>query len=421
KQIFKRDKPHCNIGTIGHVDHGKTTLTSAITKVLARKSLAKEKKFDDIDNTPEEKSRGITIRFSIVEYATEARHYSHTDCPGHADYIKAMITGTSQMDGAILVVAATDGVMPQTREHLILAKQIGIKHLVVYINKVDAADSEMSELVEMETRELMTEMGYNGEDVPVILGSALSTLNDTNEEIGIHSIEALLQAIDSHIPTPVRELDKPYMMPIEQVYSIVGRGTVVSGRLGRGVMKKGSDVEVLGFGKKVKSTVTAIEMFHKTLDEAQAGDKCGCLLRGLKKGDVQRGMVLSKPGALSIHDHLEVQMYMLTKEEGGRSKPMTSYQQMQLFSGGWDVAVQMLVLGKEMVMPGEDARFRFRLPRLMVIETGQRFTIRELGRTVGTGVVSEVFPNLSPEEVEDMNLSKENREKRRAAAKAQRR
>lgn len=289
KKIFERTKPHCNVGTIGHVDHGKTTLTAAITKVLADKKLAQAKRYQDIDNAPEEKARGITINVAHIEYQTEARHYGHTDCPGHADYIKNMITGAAQMDGAILVVAATDGVMPQTREHLLLAKQIGVEHLVVFINKADAADAEMVELVEMEIRELLSEMGFDGEKIPVVTGSALCALEDKNPEIGSESVLKLLNEVDAYIPTPVRELDKPFLLPVEHTYSIPGRGTVVTGRLERGVLKKGSDCEFVGFSKAFKSTVTGIEMFHQILPEAQAGDQLGALVRGVKREDIRRG------------------------------------------------------------------------------------------------------------------------------------
>jgi elongation factor Tu len=292
KKVFDRNKPHCNVGTIGHVDHGKTTLTAAITKVLADQKLAEAKKYQDIDNAPEEKARGITINVAHIEYQTENRHYGHTDCPGHADYIKNMITGAAQMDGAILVVAATDGVMPQTREHLLLAKQIGVEHLVVFINKVDAADKEMVELVEMEIRELMSQMGFDGDNVPIVSGSALCALEGKNPEMGSEAITQLLKEIDSYIPTPVRELDKPFLLPVEHVYSIPGRGTVVTGRLERGVLKKGNDCEFVGYNKVMKSTVTGVEMFHQILEEAQAGDQVGALVRGVKRDDIKRGEVL---------------------------------------------------------------------------------------------------------------------------------
>lgn len=341
-------------GTIGHVDHGKTTLTAAITKVLADKDLAESKLYSDIDNAPEEKARGITINVAHIEYQTENRHYGHTDCPGHADYIKNMITGTAQMDGAILVVAATDGAMPQTREHLLLAKQIGINHIVVFINKVDAADQEMVDLVEMEMRELMTEMGYDGDKTPFVKGSALCALEDKNPEIGSEQVLKLLAEIDAHVPTPVRELDKPFLLPVESVYSIPGRGTVVTGRLERGVLKKGQECEFIGFNKVLKSTVTGVEMFHQILEEAQAGDQLGALVRGVKRDDIRRGMVMAKPGSVKANDQIEAQVYILSKEEGGRSKPFTSFFQLQMFSRTWDCAAQVNIPNKEMVMPGED-------------------------------------------------------------------
>lgn len=324
KKVYQREKPHCNIGTIGHVDHGKTTLTAAITKVLAENKLAAAKKYEDIDNAPEEQARGITINVAHVEYATANRHYGHTDCPGHADYIKNMITGTSQMDGAILVVAATDGAMPQTREHLLLAKQIGIEHIVVFLNKADAADKEMLELVEMELRELLTEHGYNGDEVPIVTGSALCALEGKEPEIGRDAVMKLLDTVDSYIPTPIRELDKPFLMPIENVYSIPGRGTVVTGRLNRGVIKKGMECEIVGYNKFFKTTITGIEMFHKILEEAQAGDQLGALIRGVKREEVRRGMALCKPGTIKQHDHFEVQVYVLKKEEGGRDRDRKS-------------------------------------------------------------------------------------------------
>ncbi|KAK2584186.1 hypothetical protein KPH14_006614 [Odynerus spinipes] len=372
KKVYSRDKPHCNVGTIGHVDHGKTTLTAAITKVLSEKELAKAKGYTDIDNAPEEKARGITINVAHIEYQTEKRHYGHTDCPGHADYIKNMITGTAQMDGAILVVAATDGTMPQTREHLILAKQIGIEHIVVFINKVDAADKEMIELVEMEIRELLSEMGYNGEQIPVIKGSALCALEGKNPEIGANAILELLDAVDAHIPTPVRDLDKPFLLPVETVYSIPGRGTVVTGRLERGKLKKGMECEFLGYNKCLKSTVTGIEMFHQTLEEAHAGDQLGALVRGLKRTDVKR--------------------------EGGKKKPVGNLAQLQMFCKTWDVAAQVLVQGKPMAMPGEDSKFELKLIRPMVCEKGQRFTLRDGNITLGTGVITNVLKSLSDNE-----------------------
>ncbi|XP_075220300.1 elongation factor Tu-like [Lycorma delicatula] len=414
KKIFDRSKPHCNVGTIGHVDHGKTTLTAAITKVLAEKKLAEKKGYADIDNAPEERARGITINVAHIEYQTDTRHYGHTDCPGHADYIKNMITGTAQMDGAILVVAATDGAMPQTREHLLLAKQIGINHLVVFINKVDAADSEMVELVEMEVREIMSEMGYDGENTPFIKGSALCALEGKNPEIGVQAIIELLDAVDKHIPTPVRDLDKPFLLPVESVYSIPGRGTVVTGRLERGTLKKGTEVEFIGFNKVLKSTVTGLEMFHKILEEAHAGDQLGALIRGLKRDEVRRGMIMGKPGTMKGEDNFETQVYLLTKEEGGRVKPVTPFMNLQMFSRTWDIAAQVLLPGKEMVMPGEDAKFHIKLIRPMVLEQGTRFTLRDGVQTAGTGVVTKILPRLNDEEKLHLLDNKRKREKRAA-------
>ncbi|XP_066253265.1 elongation factor Tu [Euwallacea similis] len=418
KKVFERNKPHCNIGTIGHVDHGKTTLTAAITKVLADQKLAKARGYADIDNAPEEKARGITINVAHIEYQTENRHYGHTDCPGHADYIKNMITGTAQMDGAILVVAATDGVMPQTREHILLAKQIGVKDLVVFINKVDTADKEMTELVEMEIRELLTEMGLDGDNVPIIFGSALCALEGTQPEIGRDAILKLLAAIDDHIPTPIRELDKPFLLPIENTYSIPGRGTVVTGRLERGIVKKGADCEFVGFNKVVKSTVTGIEMFHQILEEAQAGDQLGALVRGIKRDDVKRGMVMAKPGTVKSYDNIETQVYVLNKDEGGRSRPFTSFIQLQMFCRTWDCAVQVIIPDKEMVMPGEDSKLILRMIKPMVLEQGQRFTLRDGTVTLGTGVVTKVLPLLKEDERQALTEGKKAREKKAKAASA---
>ncbi|OAD55111.1 Elongation factor Tu, mitochondrial [Eufriesea mexicana] len=398
KQVFSRDKPHCNVGTIGHVDHGKTTLTAAITKVLAEKELAKLKQYSEIDNAPEEKARGITINVAHIEYQTESRHYGHMDCPGHADYIKNMITGTAQMDGAILVVAATDGTMPQTREHLVLAKQIGIDHVIIFINKVDAADNEMVDLVELEIRDLLTEMGYDGTNVPVIKGSALHALNGTEPALGRDAVLKLLDAVDTYIPTPTRELDKPFLLPIENVYSVMGRGTVVTGRLERGRIKKGTDCELIGFNKVIKTTVTGIEMFHKTLEEAQAGDQLGALVRGLKRDDVKRGMILCKPGSMKANDHVECQLYMLTPEEGGRKKPVGDMTQPQMFCKTWDVACQMNLIQKKMIMPGEDFTAVLKLIRPMVCEKGQRFTLRDGIKTLATGVITNILPGLSDDD-----------------------
>lgn len=402
KKVFQRDKPHCNVGTIGHVDHGKTTLTAAITKVLSERKLAQLKRYEEIDNAPEEKARGITINVAHVEYSSDNRHYSHTDCPGHADFIKNMITGAAQMDGAILVVAATDGTMPQTREHLLLVKQIGIQHVVVFINKADAADNEMIELVEMELRELMSSMGYDGNNVPMIVGSALCALEGKNPEIGQEAVLKLVQTVDDYIPTPTRDLDKPFLLPVENVYSIPGRGTVVTGRLERGIIKKGMDCEFIGYNRHVKSVITGVEMFHQILEEAQAGDQLGALVRGVKRDMVRRGMFMCKPGTMRTYDHVEAQVYVLSKEEGGRPKPFTNYFQPQMYSKTWDCAAQVLVPDKEMVMPGEDARLILRLLKPMVIEQGQHFTVRDGLVTLGTGVITKFLPALTPDEKELM-------------------
>ncbi|GAB0087477.1 Carbamoyl-phosphate synthase small subunit, N-terminal domain [Sergentomyia squamirostris] len=416
KKVFQRVKPHCNVGTIGHVDHGKTTLTAAITRVLSDKDLAESRKYTDIDNAPEEKARGITINVAHIEYQTENRHYGHTDCPGHADYIKNMITGTAQMDGAILVVAATDGVMPQTREHLLLAKQIGINYIVVFINKVDAADQEMVELVEMEIRELMTEMGFDGDNAPVVKGSALAALEGRDAEIGANAIFQLLDEVDKFIPTPERELDKPFLLPVENVYSIPGRGTVVTGRLERGTLKKGADCEFVGYNKVFKTTVTGVEMFHQILEEAHAGDQLGALVRGVKRDDIRRGMVMAKPGTVKAYDQFESQVYILNKDEGGRTKPFTNFIQLQMFSRTWDCAAQVTIPGKDMAMPGEDAKLQMRLLRPMVLEQGQRFTLRDGSLTLGTGVVTKVLPLLSDTERLSIQEGKKAREKRTQAS-----
>lgn len=411
KQVYKRDKPHCNIGTIGHVDHGKTTLTAAITKVLADKALAKVKLYDEIDNAPEERARGITINVAHVEYETDNRHYGHTDCPGHADYIKNMITGTSQMDGAILVVAATDGVMPQTREHLLLAKQIGIEHIVVFINKVDVTEPDVLELVEMEIRDLLSEMGFDGDGSAVVKGSALAAMEGKTPEIGSEAVLKLLEEVDKVIPVPERQLDKPFMMSIEQTCSIPGRGTVVTGRLEQGSIKKGNDCEILGHGKVMKSVVTGIEMFCKTLEEAHAGDQLGALVRGVKRDDVKRGMMLCKPGSQKLVDNIEAQIYILTKKEGGRVKPVTTRFNSVMFSKTWDSLAQLHIQNKQLIMPGEDALVSLWLPKGMVVEKGQRFTIREGPCTVGTGVVTNILPNLTPEQKESIMMSKKTLEK----------
>jgi len=415
KEVFKRDKPHCNIGTIGHVDHGKTTLTAAITKVLAGKKLAQFRDYNQIDNAPEEKNRGITINIAHIEYATENRHYAHTDCPGHADFIKNMITGASQLDGAILVVGATDGCMPQTREHLTLTKQLGVKHLVIFINKCDAADEEMIELVEMEVRELLDEMGYDEERSPICKGSALCALEDTKPEIGAQAIEELMRIVDECIPTPVRELDVPYLLPIEHTHNIQGRGCVLTGRLERGKLKVGNEVEVLGYNRLAKGKVTGIEMFHKILEEANAGDQMGVLVRGIKKDDARRGMCIVKPGSIKQCDHFQAQVYLMTAEEGGRKKPCTANMQLMCFSKTWDSSAFVDMVGKDMAMPGEDATFNLRLVKPMVLEEGQHFTIRDSSGTIGTGKVTKINPNMTNEEKEMMMLSKEKRAKLLAA------
>jgi len=367
KIIYKRDKPHLNVGTIGHVDHGKTTLTAAITVVLQEMNLAKAKKYEDIDNAPEEKKRGITINATHIEYSTHNRHYGHIDCPGHADYIKNMITGSSQMDGAILVVAATDGVMPQTREHLRLAKQIGIDHIVVFINKADAADAEMIELVEMELKDLLKEVGYDPDNVPFVSGSALAALEGKNQEIGKNAILKLLEFVDTKVPIPPRDITKPFLLPIEHSYTISGRGTVVTGRVERGICKKGDALEVIGFNKVVKTTANGLEMFHKTLEQTEPGDQLGILLRGIKREDVRRGMSLIKPGSAKLHNSFEAKVYVLNKEEGGREKPITKTHQPQFFSKTWDMATKMkFPTGKELVMPGEDVQLSFVLQKKMV-------------------------------------------------------
>ncbi|XP_067123908.1 elongation factor Tu-like [Centruroides vittatus] len=414
KQIFKRVKPHCNIGTIGHVDHGKTTLTAAITKVLAEKNLANYRKYEDIDNAPQERERGITINIANIEYTTEKRHYSHTDCPGHADYIKNMITGTAKMDGAILVIAATDGSMPQTREHLILAKQIGIDHIIVFINKADAVDSETLELVEIEIRELLTEIGYSGNDVPVIIGSALNALQGKNEEIGKKAIFQLLDIADQYIPTPVRDLDKPFLLPIENVYSIEGRGTVVTGRLERGIIKKGMECEIIGYNNCVKTVITGLETFRKILEEAQAGDQLGILLRGIKRDEIRRGMALCKPGAFKTHDNCEAQIYVLEKDEGGQ--PIYSRFKPQIFSKTWDCAASIILKDKTMVMPAEDAKVELHLIKPMILEQGQRFTLRGGTGTLGTGIITKILNNLTPQQKIELETRK-NKEKSKEKGK----
>uniref|UniRef100_A0A3Q3X2L6 Elongation factor Tu n=1 Tax=Mola mola TaxID=94237 RepID=A0A3Q3X2L6_MOLML len=390
KKTYSRDKPHVNIGTIGHVDHGKTTLTAAITKVLADAGGANYKKYEDIDNAPEEKARGITINASHVEYTTANRHYAHTDCPG-----------TAQMDGCILVVAATDGQMPQTREHLLLARQIGVEHVVVFINKADAVeDKEMLELVEIEIRELLTEFGYDGDNTPVVIGSALCALENREPELGVSAVMKLLEIVDSYVPLPKRELEKPFLLPVEGVYSIPGRGTVVTGTMERGIIKKGDDAEFVGHNRSFKSVVTGIEMFHKSLDRAEAGDNLGALVRGLKREDVRRGMVMSKPGSIKPHQKVKAQVYVLSKEEGGRHKPFVTNFMPVMFSLTWDMACRVtLPAEKEMVMPGEDTTLTLTLRQPMVLEKGQRFTLRDGNRTIGTGLVTDILTATEEDQI----------------------
>ncbi|RKQ85572.1 elongation factor Tu [Brockia lithotrophica] len=393
KQKFERTKPHVNIGTIGHVDHGKTTLTAAITKVLALRGLAQEKSYDQIDNAPEEKQRGITINISHVEYETDKRHYAHIDAPGHADYVKNMITGAAQMDGAILVVSGADGPMPQTREHILLARQVGVPYIVVFINKVDMVDDpELLDLVEMEVRDLLSHYGYPGDEVPVIRGSALKALEDPQGEWGQKILE-LMNVVDEYIPTPERDVDKPFLMPIEDVFTITGRGTVVTGRVERGRLKLGEEVEIVGLRDEVrKTTVTGIEMFRKILDEAVAGDNIGVLLRGIDRRDVERGMVLAKPGTITPHTKFEAEVYVLTKEEGGREKPFFTGYRPQFYFRTTDVTGTItLPEGVEMVMPGDNVRFTVELIAPIAVEEGTRFAIREGGRTIGAGVVTKIL------------------------------
>jgi elongation factor Tu len=393
KAKFQRNKPHVNIGTIGHIDHGKTTLTAAITKMMSLKGGATFVPFDQIDKAPEEKERGITIATAHVEYETANRHYAHVDCPGHADYIKNMITGAAQMDGAILVVAATDGPMPQTREHILLARQVGVPSLVVYLNKVDLVDdAELLELVELEVRELLTKYGFPGDDIPVVSGSALKALEaDDVKSPDAKSIFDLLEACDSYIPEPKRDIDKPFLMPIEDVFSISGRGTVVTGRIERGVVKVGEEVEIVGIKPTTKSTCTGVEMFRKILDQGQAGDNVGVLLRGIKRDDVERGQVLAKPGSIPPHRKFKAEVYVLSKEEGGRHTPFFTGYRPQFYFRTTDVTgVVGLAEGVEMVMPGDNATFDVEMISPIAMEKGLRFAIREGGRTVGAGVVSEI-------------------------------
>ncbi len=393
KEKFERNKPHCNIGTIGHVDHGKTTLTAAITKVLAEKGGASAMAYDQIDKAPEEKARGITISTSHVEYQTESRHYAHVDCPGHADYVKNMITGAAQMDGAILVVSAADGPMPQTREHILLARQVGVPALVVYMNKVDQVDDpELLELVEMEVRELLSVYGFPGDTIPIVKGSALAALEGRDDEIGKKSIEALMDAVDKYIPQPERPINLPFLMPIEDVFSISGRGTVVTGRVERGVVKVGEEIEIVGIKPTQKTTCTGVEMFRKLLDQGQAGDNVGVLLRGTKREEVERGQVLCAPGSITPHTEFEAEAYILTKEEGGRHTPFFTNYRPQFYFRTTDVTgVVTLPAGTEMVMPGDNVKMNVTLIAPIAMEEKLRFAIREGGRTVGAGVVSKVL------------------------------
>jgi len=392
KENFDRSKPHLNIGTIGHVDHGKTTLTAAITKVLADAGLSEAQSFDQIDNAPEEKERGITINTSHVEYQTENRHYAHVDCPGHADYVKNMVTGAAQMDGAILVVAGTDGPMPQTREHILLARQVGVPALVVFINKVDLVDdAELLELVEMEIRELLNFYKFPGDDIPVVQGSALGALEGKDE--WVEKIMELMGHVDSYIPEPARETDKDFLMPVEDVFSITGRGTVATGRIERGVTNTGDAVDIIGMGAEdLKSTITGVEMFRKILDKGQAGDNAGLLLRGIEKTDIKRGMIICKPGSVTPHSHFKAEVYVLSKEEGGRHTPFFNKYRPQFYMRTTDVTGEIMLPEKvEMVMPGDNLTIEVKLINKVALEQGLRFAIREGGRTVGAGQVTEIL------------------------------
>ena len=393
KEKFDRSKPHCNIGTIGHVDHGKTSLTAAITKILAESGGAEYSAYDQIDKAPEERARGITISTARVEYETANRHYAHVDCPGHADYVKNMITGAAQMDGAILVVSAADGPMPQTREHILLARQVGVPALCVFMNKVDQVDDEeLLELVEMEIRELLSSYDFPGDDIPIVRGSALAALEDSNETIGREAIKALMEAVDSYIPQPERAKDQPFLMPIEDVFSISGRGTVVTGRIERGIVNVGEEIEIVGLKDTVKTTCTGVEMFRKLLDRGEAGDNVGVLLRGTKREDVERGQVLCKPGSISPHTEFKCEAYVLTKDEGGRHTPFFSNYRPQFYFRTTDVTGSVeLPEGTEMVMPGDNIAMTVTLIAPIAMDEGLRFAIREGGRTVGAGVVATVI------------------------------
>ena len=393
KEKFERNKPHVNVGTIGHVDHGKTTLTAAITKVMSEVYGSAAVAFDEIDKAPEEKARGITISTAHVEYETNNRHYAHVDCPGHADYVKNMITGAAQMDGGILVVNAADGPMPQTREHILLARQVGVPALVVFLNKVDQVDDEeLLELVEMEIRELLSEYEFPGDDIPIVKGSALAALEGRDDAIGSEQIVELMKAVDEYVPEPVRALDMPFLMPVEDVFSISGRGTVVTGRVERGVVKVGEEIEIVGLGDTMKTTVTGVEMFRKQLDQGQAGDNVGILLRGVDKESIERGHVIAKPGSITPHTTGLAELYVLTKEEGGRHTPFFDGYRPQFFFGTADVTgIIKCPEGVEMVMPGDNLTVTIELGKKIAMEAGQRFAIREGGRTIGAGRVTEVI------------------------------
>ena len=392
KEKFERTKPHVNVGTIGHVDHGKTTLTAALTKIAAEARGGEFRAYDQIDNAPEERARGITIATAHVEYESDTRHYAHVDCPGHADYVKNMITGAAQMDGAILVVSAADGPMPQTREHILLARQVGVPQIVVYLNKADMVDDpELLELVEMEVRELLSDYDFPGDDTPIVTGSALKALEGDDSEIGIPSIIKLIEALDASIPTPERDTDKPFLMPIEDVFSISGRGTVVTGRVERGIVKVGDELEIVGLKDTMKTTCTGVEMFRKLLDQGEAGDNVGVLLRGTKRDEVERGQVLAKPGTITPHTKFEAEVYVLSKDEGGRHTPFFKGYRPQFYFRTTDVtgAVE-LPEGVEMVMPGDNVKIQVELIAPIAMEEGLRFAIREGGRTVGAGVVAKI-------------------------------
>src|SRR6201993_1275305 len=393
KEAFKRDKPHVNVGTIGHVDHGKTTLTAAITMVLSKKGMAEVRAYESIDNAPEEKERGITINTAHVEYQTDKRHYAHVDCPGHADYVKNMITGAAQMDGAILVVSASDGPMPQTREHILLARQVGVPALVVFMNKCDMVDDpELLDLVEMEVRELLSSYQFPGDDIPIIRGSALMALEDKSKEMGHAAILKLMESVDSYIPQPERPIDQPFLMPIEDVFSISGRGTVVTGRVERGIVKVGETVEIIGIKPTSKTTVTGVEMFRKLLDQGQAGDNIGALLRGIEREGIERGQVLAKPGSVTPHPQFVAEAYILTKEEGGRHTPFFANYRPQFYFRTTDVTgIVKLPAGTEMVMPGDNVSVEVELIVPIAMEEKLRFAIREGGRTVGAGVVAKIL------------------------------